>query len=301
MKFLALLITLAIAMLFPFRPLLHRDAFFIAFRDWMARHAPSEPGSTLSILLGALLPALLIALLLALLQGWLLGLVGLVADCAILLYSLERRDLLADLSRYRLAWSRGDAHAAWRIAIEARLLPTECTPTTAIELNRLVAQGIAVRALSGLFTLLFWFFLLGPAAVLFLRLIQLPTAESGVERLEPGSASGRLLELAQWLPMRLLGGCFMLAGDWGRAWPCWSGSLTDFDSSAADLIGRLALAAAAIDQPLDLSDAVSLDSEPSASAAVVKTGNAQIEAMTALLRRGLIIWVTLFALLTLLG
>ncbi|HNJ74247.1 MAG TPA: hypothetical protein PL081_04225, partial [Pseudomonadales bacterium] len=171
MKFLALLITLAIAMLFPFRPLLHRDAFFIAFRDWMARHAPSEPGSTLSILLGALLPALLIALLLALLQGWLLGLVGLVAGCAILLYSLERRDLLADLSRYRLAWSRGDAHAAWRIAIEARLLPTECTPTTAIELNRLVAQGIAVRALSGLFTLLFWFFLLGPAAVLFLRLI----------------------------------------------------------------------------------------------------------------------------------
>lgn len=301
MKFLTLLIVLAIAALVPFRPLLQRDAPFIAFRDWMARHAPSEPGSALSILLGALLPTLLIALLLALLQGWLLGLVGLLAGCAILLYSLDRRDLLADLSRYRLAWSRGDAHAAWRIAIEARLLPTECTPGSAIELNRLVAQGVAVRALSGLFTLLFWFSLLGPAAVFFLRLIQLPRIEGAADQPQSGSASGRLLELAHWLPVRLLGGCFLLAGDWRRAWPCWVDSLTDLDSSAADLIGRLALAAAAIDQPLDLSDAASLEHEPNASAAVVKAGNEQIEAMTALLRRGLIIWLALFALLTLLG
>lgn len=298
MKLLTLLIVLAIATIFQFRPLLQRDSAFMAFRDWMARHALFEPGSALAILLGVVPPTLLVGLFLALLQGWLLGLVGLVANIIILLYSLDRKDLVADLSAYRSAWNRGDAHAAWQIAVDRQLLSAQCAPAAAAELNRAVVQGVAVRALSGFFTIIFWYFLLGPMGALFLRLIQLPDA---AEIAPPAQSSAeRILELAHWLPVRLLGGCFMLAGDWERAWPRWIDALTDVKTPARELIGSLALAAIAIDEAADEGDAAAMSAVHGTEDSLVQNGDNQLESVVALIRRALIIWTAIFALMTLL-
>lgn len=299
MKLLTLLIVLAIATIFQFRPVLQRDSAFMAFRDWMARHALFEPGSLLAILLGVVPPTLLLGLLLALLQGWLLGLVGLVANIIILLYSLDRKDLVADLSTYRSAWNRGDAHAAWRVAVDRQLLLTQCAPTTAAELHRAVVQGVAVRALSGFFTIIFWYFLLGPMGALFLRLIQLPGDETEIAPPARSSAE-RILELAHWLPVRLLGGCFMLTGDWERAWPRWIDALTDVKTPARELIGNLALAAIAIDEAADGGDAAAMSAVHGIEDSLVQNGDNQLESVVALIRRALILWIALLALMTLL-
>jgi AmpE protein len=135
------------------------------------------------------------------------------------------------------------------------------------------------------FAVVFWFFLLGPAAALFYRILQL------LARLPNGPAAERALllrwlEWIEWLPARLLGLAFAVAGNFVGCVRVWRATLI------AGLPVRALLATYA-DQALLPDGAGRRDAGWEQRAAD------ELAELRALLARAAIAWLVLFALMQL--
>ena len=98
MKFIALLIVLALIQYWGSSRFLHKDQWYESLLDGLADfRMPAE----LSLFIARLGPAALLAWLLSLAENWLFGLFGLALNVLLLLYCFGRRDYAGLLKHYR--------------------------------------------------------------------------------------------------------------------------------------------------------------------------------------------------------
>ncbi|MDQ8037345.1 MAG: hypothetical protein REI12_07985 [Pedobacter sp.] len=248
-------------------------------RGWESRADREGWASFLTVLLIVLLPTLLTAVLATVLSGvWhtlLLGLVSLLVMVAILL-DHQRPDVLR---RETEAWLAADEKARLLI-VQAELADLE--RAAAEELQR-ARQVLLAEQLREIFSPLFWFLLLGPAAAVAYYFLRLTAERDNAAALK----ARELLHYAEWPVARALALSFALAGDFLSTWQHWRAHVLDAGMEALPLLDESAAHA----QHVNLT--MRRDVMPGEV-----LGDA-LKAIHALLQRALIIWIVLLALHTL--
>ena len=190
----------------------------------------------------------------------------------VVIYSLGRGDLLGGLGPFRDAWRRGDLQAAAHVA-ERDL---RVTADSGEQLLENVQRHLLWQAYQSFYAVIFWYFLLGPVAVLSYRLLALAQEHSQnpalVER------AGQLRHAFDWLPVRLLAASFALVGNFAAVSRVMLHELLSWDISAAQLINKAGCAAAEIPAPQAGPEGVS-----------------SLDTLWALLLRAAVLWYACFA------
>ena len=108
MTFLVLLLALALEKFSGWRRRIQRDGAWLAWLGLVEDLPSVSRRSWLGLLLAVVLPLLPLALLLTLLQPLAYGWLSLPLHLLVVVYSLGRGDVMADLGPFRDAWRRGE-------------------------------------------------------------------------------------------------------------------------------------------------------------------------------------------------
>ena len=251
MNFLVLLLVLWVEKFSAGRLRIQQDGPWL---QWLTASSGRSPWFTLA--LAVLLPVALLGLLVLALEplayGWLL----LPVHLLVLVYSLGRGDLLADLGPFRDAWRRGDEQAALHVA--ERDLGLEADAEAEL-LERVRAYELW-QAYQGFFAVIFWYALLGPLPALAYRLLAL-TAERATDT-----------------AVRVLAASFALVGNFSAVSHAVLHDLLAWDIPAAQLVARAGVAAAELGE--------AQPGEP---------GVASLDELWQLLIRAAVLWYAAFA------
>ena len=239
MKFIALLIVLALMQYWGNSRVLHNDDWF---RNLLGRLDSSGLPAAPCLLLATLVPAFLVGWLLTVADGWLFGLVGLGLNVLLLLYCMGRRDFEGLLNRYREQCRDGDFEAAFLLAQQE--FPTDAEmggPGNPERLHRWMKRSLVYMAFERWFAVIFYFVLFGSAGALAYRLLQL--AGEGDDDGPGRDFQQRALHLVDWLPTRFLVFAFALTGDYMGSREQLTSGMQNTDSPSADILSDAAHAA----------------------------------------------------------
>lgn len=276
MSFLVLVLVLWIEKFSALRRRVQRDGFFTTELLRLERGRQRRPWLILALVV--LAPVLLLALLLHVLQPIAYGLLALPVHLLVLLYSLGRGDAKAALGPLRDAWRRDDEQGALHVAERDLGLRAE----QPAELSRQVQGHLLWQAYQSFFAVIFWYFLLGPAAALAYRLLALTVEHSRQVRVQ--TLAERLRHWLDWLPVRALGISFALVGNFVAVSRVMLHELLNGQLPAEPWVAHLGRVAD--DIPED-------DSADQA--------NQRLDSLWELLLRSAVLWYVVFALCTVLG
>ncbi|MEO8802450.1 MAG: beta-lactamase induction protein [Rudaea sp.] len=280
-KLVAILLVLLVCRLLPEAVRL-RD--FSWWRAWLGQLGNSATAAVV-LVVGIGVPVLVCALIQWALYGRVFGLIGLVFATVVLYYCWGPRDLELDVE----AVAKAPDSAQRLVAIQALQSEHQPQPLT------LAADSLVVAAFrAGLqrwFGVLFWFVLLGPAGALLYRLAQMPGCSA---ELAQSALVRRMVAILDWLPAHLMALALALASNFDAVFTTWRDyhrahpqGYASFDPGFLDAIARASVAA----------DVVADDDQaPETPAPLVALDDAQV-----LVRRVLVVWLTLIALVVLGG
>jgi AmpE protein len=292
MTFLAIIAALALEQALRAADLegLRRAAWFESYRDMLLpglMRLPISSGS-LAVAVLCLLPTALIWVLIWLAAGWSLVL-GFAFSVLVLLYCLGPRDLLGQLKAYVEAHSEGSQASPREIV--AGILEEGQALSAEDDAHRAVTEAALVRANDRLFAVIFWFAVLGPAGAVFYRAADL--LRRGLARgsedatSDLAQAAVRLEGLLAWLPARLLAAGYALTGSFEEAISDWKAYYEECDEpffeTSEGVLSCTGCGALRI------------------SAGTSEAGLAIVRSARNLLRRTLVLWLTVLAVLTLAG
>lgn len=193
---------------------------YLAYVDWVKTRLPAVMSGGVLGLLVALLPLLLLVGYLAQwLHDWPFGdLFSLLYSILVLVYCLGPRDMAADVDTYCEVCTLDD-HAL-REHAASRLTDSETAPANVHECIARVTRAVLVRASDRLFSVLFWFVLLGPvgavlyraSSVLYQQCRSNDAFGDWVDRLHTGLV---------WIPARLTALGYALSGHFDAALEGW--------------------------------------------------------------------------------
>ena len=169
----------------------------------------------------SILPLTLVVAIIELsLHGFLYGLISLLFDLFVLLYCFGPRNLWADTFACINALEKGDLNAA----VGALKVSFGITSYKDLQnLHRQFLNGIFNESNRRIFTVLFWFAILGPAGAFLYRAIT--TASQDVGRGNPppdiAESSRKIEAILDWLPIRLYTFLFALAGQFVQVLQSW--------------------------------------------------------------------------------
>ncbi|AIN61997.1 regulatory signaling modulator protein AmpE [Pseudomonas soli] len=275
MSFLVLVLALWIEKFSALRQRLQRDRFYLGELVRLERSGKVHPWWTLSILI--LAPVALLVLLLHVLEPVAYGLLALPVHLLVLVYSLGRGDVKAALGPFRDAWRRGDEQAALHVAERDLGLAAD----DAQSLIKRVQGHLLWQAYQSFFAVIFWYFLLGPAAALAYRLLALTMDNSRQPALQ--SLAGQLRHAMDWLPVRVMTVSFALVGNFVAVTRVMLHELLDWHISAGHLVAKVGRVADDIPEEEDR-----------------QRGLERLDSLWDLLLRCAVLWYACFALWTVL-
>ncbi|CRI59028.1 regulatory signaling modulator protein AmpE [Pseudomonas sp. CCOS 191] len=275
MSFLVLVLALWVEKFSALRQRLQRDGFYLGELVRLERSGKVHPWWTLSILI--LAPVALLVLLLHVLEPVAYGLLALPVHLLVLVYSLGRGDVKAALGPFRDAWRRGDEQAALHVAERDLGLAAD----DAQSLIKRVQGHLLWQAYQSFFAVIFWYFLLGPAAALAYRLLALTMDNSRQPALQ--SLAGQLRHAMDWLPVRVMTVSFALVGNFVAVTRVMLHELLDWHVSAGHLVAKVGRVADDIPEEEDR-----------------QRGLERLDSLWELLLRCAVLWYACFALWTVL-
>jgi len=231
MSFLVLVLVLWFEKFSALRQRLQRDGFFIGELVRLERSGKVHPWWTLAILV--LAPVALLVLLLHVLEPVAYGLLALPVHLLVLIYSLGRGDIKASLGPFRDAWRRGDDQAALHVAERDLGLAADDAQSLLVR----VQGHLLWQAYQSFFAVIFWYFLLGPAAALAYRLLALSVENSRQPALK--ARAEQLRHALDWLPVRVLALSFALVGNFVAVVRVMLHELLNWHISAGHLVARV--------------------------------------------------------------
>jgi len=238
MTFLVLLITLGCYKLLELRVPSRYDRWFFQWSDkvagWIEQPTPR-------LLVTLLAPIAAAGWLLSLLEDGLFGLLGVALHAALLFYSLGRDNLLQSTQQYLQRWRAGDTQGAYHFAAEHFNIEQDFFADEVVSLQENVRSGILYQWFEQVFLVLFWYLLAGPLMALFIRLICLYEKRAH-EAGQPVTPLW-LLHAIEWLPVRVLGFTFAIAGNFARCFAAWSDAIFSLSKPTRQIIDGAGLAA----------------------------------------------------------
>ncbi|CAN1597359.1 regulatory signaling modulator protein AmpE [Pseudomonas mediterranea] len=278
MSFLVLLLAVWIEKFSALRQRVQRDGGWLGELNRIEASPRWVNRPWLVLLAMVLLPVALLALLLWVLEPVAYGLLVLPVHLLVVIYSLGRGDLLAELGPFRDAWRREDLQAASHVA--KRDLDIEAD--NGEQLLGRVQGHLLWQAYQSFFAVIFWYFLLGPVAALSYRLLALAAEHSQ----NPGVAerAAQLRHAFDWVPIRLLAASFALVGNFVAVSRVMLHELLNWNISAAQLVDKVGLVAGEIPEPVAGPDGIN-----------------SLDRLWELLLRAAVLWYAGFALWTVLA
>jgi AmpE protein len=278
MSFLVLLLAVWIEKFSALRQRVQRDGTWLGELNRIEATPRWANRPWLVLLAMVLLPVALLALLLWVLEPLAYGLLVLPVHLLVVIYSLGRGDLLAELGPFRDAWRREDLQAATHVA--KRDLGIEAD--NGEQLLERVQGHLLWQAYQSFFAVIFWYFLLGPVAALSYRLLALAAEHSQ----NPGVAerAAQLRHAFDWVPVRLLAASFALVGNFVAVSRVMLHELLNWNISAAQLVDKVGLVAGEIPEPVAGPDGIN-----------------SLDRLWELLLRAAVLWYAGFALWTVLA
>ncbi|MDR3395208.1 MAG: regulatory signaling modulator protein AmpE [Parasulfuritortus sp.] len=262
---------------------LHRptqfDRLFVRYSDWVLHHfnAGTHSHGLLAWTVAALIPALLVGLV-----GLALGesnyFLGLAWGALVLYQCLGFRQISQLADELQSALHRGDQKNARLLLVEFGLDNVDAIP--AQELNRVAVAQVLQLGLSRVYGPLFWFMLLGPFGAV-AHALSTPLAERWRGDTDFRVMIGRILNLLDWLPVRLLAFSFAIVGNFEEAMLSWRSNNSDDTPSNAAILQAAGFGALGMD-----------DTSPDPD---------YVSGAAALLKRAALVWLALLGLLWLGG
>ncbi|WP_153787041.1 regulatory signaling modulator protein AmpE [Pseudomonas sp. EMN2] len=275
MSFLVLVLALWFEKFSSLRQRLQRDGFYLGELVRLERSGKVHPWWTLAILI--LAPVALLVLLLHVLEPVAYGLLALPVHLMVLIYSLGRGDVKAAFGPFRDAWRRGDDQAALHVAERDLGLAAD----DAMSLIKRAQGHLLWQAYQSFFAVIFWYFLLGPAAALAYRLLALTGENSRQPALK--TLAEQLRHALDWLPVRVLAVSFALVGNFVAVTRVILHELLDWHISAGHLVAKVGRVADDIPEEEDR-----------------QRGLERLDSLWELLLRSAVLWYACFALWTVL-
>ncbi|MGX9569879.1 regulatory signaling modulator protein AmpE [Pseudomonas viciae] len=278
MSFLVLLLAVWIEKFSALRQRIQRDGGWLLELNKLEASPRWVNRPWLVLVVMVLLPVALLALLLWVLDPVAYGLLALPVHLLVVIYSLGRGDLLADLGPFRDAWRREDLQAAAHVA--KRDLDIEADDGERL-LER-VQGHLLWQAYQSFFAVIFWYFLLGPVAALSYRLLALAAEHS--QNAGVAERAAQMRHAFDWVPVRLLAASFALVGNFVAVSRVMLHELLNWNISAAALIDKVGLVAGEIPAPVAGPDGIN-----------------SLDRLWELLLRSAVLWYAGFALWTVLA
>ncbi len=245
---------------------LHRDEWF---RHLQQRVDAVEPSFWLGFVLLIVAPSLVMAFIFSLLEVVIGGAAMLLLGTAALYFAFGRADYEALIERFNARCKAGD-YEGGALVLEEAGVAIEADDFD--ELGRHAARVFVYEGFQRWFAPAFYFILFGPFWAVAYRLLQLSAADQKVP-------VGSLRHLVDWLPSRVLLVTIMLGGNFSHA--------------------RRILREQALDPDVETDELLLLGVEFSQPAAADDPA-AHVSRVRNALQRGLIAWVVVLSLLTLL-
>lgn len=253
------------------------------WKAWIDRLS-SPPNSLVVLIIGIGAPVLVCALLQWLLHGKLFGLLSVVFATLVLYYCWGPRDLERDVESIAQA-SDSTERALAAQGLRGEHDRAEIKP----DAENLVAAAFEA-GLKRWFGVLFWFALLGPVGALIYRLLQMPGVDASLAQ---SRAIRRTVAVFDWVPAHLVALALALASNFDAVFTTWRDyhrqhpqGYASFEPGFLDAIARASVRAD-----------VAADGEGEcASSPLVALEDAMV-----LIRRALVVWLTLIALIVLGG
>jgi AmpE protein len=274
MKFLILFIAVLLHYQLPHKPGLRR---LQGFQGWLNRLQGIDRfkrlGGDLRFVLVVILPALAFATVFWFVEGFAWGLPAAVLEIALLYLILSEVGSADELEEYREALLKGDIQGAFLGVGRSLSIPGLVFSNNASTMNAEVMRAVLYRWFEYFFLMVFWYMLADVAGVVLAWLTlhyarATVTDDSGktsgaaagaevdkdVDGNKPeddeaavesvsNSRAGWYLHWLEWVPVRLLGLTYCLAGNMMSALPVWRGSLWNTGSSAEQILTELGSAA----------------------------------------------------------
>lgn len=228
-------------------------------------------------------------------SGFIVWLVTLVFSVIVLALCIGNRGADDQLEEYKRALEREDAEGAY---LHVRELLQGREADNPAEMNRLVVEMLLVRNHERLLAILFWFVILGPVgAVLYRSTAQLKGLLHGGRSFDGDylEAGLRLQALLDWVPARITALCYGIIGSfvdaihqWRTAGPEWRANMASGNRGVLVNSGFGSL------RLFDLPEG----EEPPVDTDAMR---ATIADAQALIQRTVIVWITIFAVMTIVG
>jgi len=277
---------LLVLLLCRFLPEAARLRNFDWWRNWVQRVAASTPDSALAVCV--IVPVLACALLQWALYGHLFGLTAFLFGAAVLFYCWGPRDLERDVETVEKA-----PDSERRVSAAQALKPEGQQAELPFEAEALVVATFEA-ALKRWFGVLFWFVLLGPAGALLYRLLQMSIFTPALAERAGAAQARRVGLLLDWLPAHFVALALAIASNFDAVFKTWR----DWHAAQADRFelnpGFLdAIARASVDADVAADDEYA---QRDTHAPMTALSDAMV-----LVRRVLVVWLTIVALIVLGG
>ncbi len=189
------------------------------------------------------------------------------------------------LHGYSESWGRGDMQGAtYKARMLGALLPVH-QDVSAEGVHQATSRAFLDHLYQRFFSVLFWFFIAGPAGGLIVRLNQHLASKSYGTLAE---SAGALNHLIDWLPSRLLVMTFAMGGNFTGCFKQAGAMLRDPSADSGTLIFAGACGALGQQAPDQLNGK---------GLVAISAGQASLEALRGLTNRSLAIWMAGFALI----
>lgn len=266
---------------------LRRFDWFTSYRDWVCCRLPDTelwrgPLSVVVVMAG---PLLLMALLIAFFSD-ISYFMLFIFSVIVLLYTLGPRDLEAEVEAFIDASERKDDESArWHATTLIHDQPADNVQM----LYRRITENILAEANERVLAIIFWFVILGPLGALFYRLTSILKTGAGGEDEAFEESVNRLHYLLDWLPVRLCALAYALGGSFVEAMHNWRFELIDEYDANRNVLIASGLGALRFDL---LEDTQEADREALLD---------EVKEAMALVRRAVLVYLALLALLILSG
>lgn len=277
MSFLVLLLAVWIEKFSALRQRVQRDAPWLNQLGRLESNPRTAKRPWWILTLTILFPLLLLALVLWIVGSVAYGWLALPIHLLVLIYSLGRGDIKANLGSFRDACRRGDQEAA--VLVADRDLGVQAENEE--QLLGGVQTYLLWQVYQGFFAVIFWYFVLGPMAALAYRLLALASEHGKTPALVERAT--QLRHAFDWVPVRLLAASFALVGNFVAVSRVMLTELLNWNISAAGLITKAGCVAGEVPAPV-----------------VGAEGVNSLDVLWELLIRSAIVWYAGFALFTLL-
>ena len=192
-----------------------------------------------------------------------------------------------------MRWQGEDVQSAYHFAAEHFKVEQSFEANNLASLQTEVRAGILYQWFEQIFLVLFWYLVAGPLVALFIRLICL--YDQWLKKTDTETSMPlQLLHAIEWLPVRILGFTFTIAGNFTLCFKSWVDAISSWQMSTRNVLNNAGLAALGVcstEEP-DQSEMLNVNLEDVAEEYAREIGMIQD-----LLLRSLTVWLVIVAII----